>query len=122
MDRIYVLCCAFSVSGLFSIYLVSSSFEAPVYSIDEITKDMVGTTVTISGKIVSHTYHRDGHIFMTVSDDTGDIRVTVFSDLATKINPDNIAKSAAVKITGSVDEYKGSMQVIPRSPNGVSFE
>lgn len=83
---------------------------------------MVGTTVTVSGKIMSHNYHKDGHLFMTISDGTGSMRVTIFSDLASRINPDNVAKSVTIRVTGNVDEYKGNLQIIPRSPNDVSFE
>lgn len=122
MDRLYVACAITSVCGIAALYILSSTFEPPQLEISEVTKVMVGDTVTVSGILESHNYHKDGHLFMTISDGTGSMRVTVFSDLAARIDPDDVLDGSSVRVTGSVDEYRGRLQVIPRSGNGVSFE
>ena len=88
-------------------------------SIKSISKDMVDKVVTIRGKITNVRKHENGHLFLEVTDDTGKIDVPIFADK--KIPTDQLKLGKQFQFTGMVDEYNGSLEVIPSSSKDVEL-
>jgi DNA/RNA endonuclease YhcR with UshA esterase domain len=95
----------------------------PVVKISELSFDDTGTKVAVKGEVTSVRIHDDGHIFLEVSDDTGEISIAVFKNVAEKLDTQtrecitNIG--ASVEISGEVEEYKESLEIIPQSTSDV---
>ena len=115
---------ACSVFGLLLIYVASLAIEPSEIQIQEISFDHVGTSVTTSGKVTYVNQHPAGHIFLTLTDGVGTIEVPIFSAVANDIrNNDDMdipRKGSTIRVTGTVGEYKGNLQVIPAKASDVS--
>ncbi len=86
-------------------------------NIGEINKNYIGKTVNLTGKIVE-LKNSNGHLFFNLQDETGKIKVILWTDTLEllEINGVNITKiisGAKLNIIGSVQLYKGELEVIP---------
>jgi DNA/RNA endonuclease YhcR with UshA esterase domain len=80
-------------------------------NIDTINKSMVGDWVTVTGEITNRRDHENGHIFLTVKDDSGEIPVSIFSDK--NIESETLTTGSVFQFSGSVDEFNGEIELIP---------
>ncbi|MEE8167395.1 MAG: OB-fold nucleic acid binding domain-containing protein [Candidatus Hydrothermarchaeales archaeon] len=124
MDDSALLRISFAVStvGLLLLVVVSSQIQATTIKISEIDYDDVGSKVVIEGMISSKRVHEDGHIFLEVEDATGKISVVLFADAARSLGEEELGclnEGNKVSIAGSVDEYRGTLEVVPRKGEGV---
>ena len=111
-----------STIGLILLFLVSSYTRPPNVKISEITYDDVGRYTVIQGKISSKNVHKDGHIFLDISDETGTMKVVLFSSTAETLESGTLAclkKGKSIEIKGKVDEYKGSLEILPKEGTDV---
>ena len=107
-----------STFGLLLLFYVSAHLVPPLMKISDIEYDNTGSRVTIKGEITSFKFHDKGHIFLKVSDGTGEISVVLFKDLAEKLDDGrikNIEKGNTIEITGTVEEYQGNLEIIPKA-------
>ncbi|MFQ5976387.1 MAG: exodeoxyribonuclease VII large subunit [Candidatus Hydrothermarchaeales archaeon] len=112
-----------STIGLITLFFVSSYTRPPNVKISEITYDDVGVYTVIKGKITSKNVHKDGHIFFDIADDTGKMKVVLFSGTAETLNSETLAcleVGKNIEVKGKVDEYKGSLEIIPKVGEDVS--
>ncbi|OAO76152.1 OB-fold nucleic acid binding domain-containing protein [Anoxybacillus flavithermus] len=86
-------------------------------NIQAIDNSMIGDNVSIIGKITDRRDHKDGHVFLTVQDSSGEILVPIFFDK--KINTDNLIVGSQFQFSGKVDEYKGQMEIIPSTQKDI---
>ena len=109
--------------GLVLLFFVSHYSTAPAAKVSEVSFDDAGTKVAISGEVTSVRIHDDGHIFLEVSDDTGEISIAIFKNVAEKLDTQTrecIMKiGASVEISGEGEEYKESLEIIPQSTGDV---
>lgn len=119
MERLTILSAAFSVVGLVGIYILSAGYEPDLLEISDITQDLSGETVKTEGTVYSVNRHDAGHIFLTITDGDVKIQSPIFKDVAEKMDwvP---SKGQKISVTGVVDTYKKSVQVIPRKPSDVA--
>ena len=80
-------------------------------SIQSINKEMVGDSVRIVGEIINRKDHKDGHVFLTVKDTSGEILIPIFADK--NINTDSFVTGKQFQFAGTVDEFNGEMEIIP---------
>ncbi|MEH7749115.1 OB-fold nucleic acid binding domain-containing protein [Neobacillus drentensis] len=80
-------------------------------SIQSIDKSMVGETVSIVGEIINHKDHKNGHVFLTVKDASGEILIPIFADK--NINTDTFVTGNQFQFAGNVDEFNGEIEIIP---------
>ncbi len=108
--------------GLILLYLVSINTQVDIVRIGEIDYDKVGNLVSIQGTISSKRVHEDGHIFLKVEDDASHISVVVFSSDAEKLGPSVLKclnMGNTILVTGRVEEYRNSLEVIPKRGDGL---
>ncbi len=111
-----------STIGLILLFFVSSYARPPNAKISEITYDDVGRYTVIQGKISSKSVHKDGHIFLDITDETGTMKVVLFSGTAETLESGTLAclvKGKSIEIKGKVDEYKGSLEILPKEGTDV---
>ncbi len=125
MDDSDLLKVSFGVAafGLVLLFLVSSYSTVPVVKISELSYDDTGTKVAVNGEVKSVRIHDDGHIFLKVGDETGEISIAIFKNVAEKLDTEvtdcitNIG--ADIEVSGEVDEYKENLEIIPQKTDDI---
>jgi DNA/RNA endonuclease YhcR with UshA esterase domain len=79
--------------------------------IGSIGQEDIKKRVSIEARIKARREHKNGHIFLTVSDDTGQIKVPVFSGKG--IDTAQLQVGRFFSFTGLVQSYKGELQIVP---------
>jgi len=118
-------CAAASLLGLALVYVAARSMQPAVTPIAEITFDLVGRPVLTSGFIVKRTNNVDGHIFLTIEDSDATLQVPLFASFVNAFEAGNsqkaklseLRKGSLVEVQGTVGEYRGALQVVPRKPD-----
>jgi len=95
-------------------FLVQFSNENTI----KITDLKSGQAAKISGMVTSVYVSKDSHVFLKVADDTGEISVIAFknSNIDTAYDLEN---GDQISVSGRVDEYKGSLEIIAKEINKV---
>ena len=95
----------------------SSNDESKIYNISSITEAMKGITLSIIGEITDIKEHKNGHIFLTVSDGDYSIAVPIFKN--NNIDLNKIKLNNKYKFIGTVDIYKDKLEIIPKSNSDI---
>jgi exonuclease VII large subunit len=103
-----------SVVGLVVLYYISQVIELPKTDIVEITPDDIGKNVKVCGEIVSKSVSRNKHVFLQLQDTTDKIDVVIFNNSVEKLNATGLKKGENVCIIGTIDEYQGKLEVLPK--------
>lgn len=106
----------------------ATSSPAPaggVTPIAQITNDKIGQKFTVQGTVTSArrpTSERAPYI-LKVKDASGSIDVVFWQDLADKLSDAQKANEGdVVRVTGTLGEYRGSLQLKPQSPSDIQTE
>ena len=98
---------------------VSDYTNDEIVDISKIQESMKGELVSIEGVVIDIKEHKNGHLFLTVKDSTGSILVPIFADKG--IDKDTLKKDKEYKISGKVDIYNGSLEIIPENQEDISI-
>ena len=115
-----------SVTGLVLIYIATIDIEPNEIPISDITADMEGRKVLVIGHLTGKRMHEDGHLFLTISDDSSKIEVPLFSDFMKQlekvgITEDDFHESGKVSVSGILENYKGRLQIMPKNLNDIKI-
>lgn len=106
-----------STFGLLLLFYVSANLLPPLMKISDIEYGNTGSKVMVKGEITSFKFSEKGHIFLKVSDGTGEISVVMFKNLVEKLGGEKIKKRIkkgnVIEIAGTVEEYRGSLEIVP---------
>lgn len=110
-----------SVAGLILLFYASGQIESGPVDMGTIGIDDVGMGVRVCGTIVEKRVSNN-HVFMTLGDGTGSIRLVVFNSTALKLKGSGIdvygfSEGESICSTGVVDEYprgSGLLELIYR--------
>ncbi len=111
-----------STFGLLLLFYVSANLLPPLMKIADIEYDNAGSKVMVKGEITSFKSSEKGHIFLKVSDGTGEISVVLFKNLVEKLDEEkrkDIKKGNVIEIAGTVEEYRGSLEIVPGAVDDV---
>lgn len=113
--------------GMIGMLAFASYIEPKEMKINEITRNNIGETVSISGIAESVKMSSSGSsCFMELNDGTGKINVIVFESTLAELNDAgndlNDFKGHNVKVVGSITEYKSSMELILSNANSIKLE
>lgn len=108
------LCLFCSVIGLAILFIGVQMAEAEIMEIGEIDEFSIGRLVSVEGSVYSR-YYNGEHLFFTLKDDTGKIKVVIFDSGIRKmgIDPDEVVKGLDMRLEGRVEEYEGELEIIP---------
>lgn len=107
-----------STAGLLIIFAMGQYSAPCTTDIGSLDFDQVGYNVIVKGEVIDRNYHKDGHIFLTVKDNTGSIIVPIFSNLAVEIGT-RLDDCREVEVMGKLEEYRDNLEVIPREPGDI---
>ena len=108
------LCLFCSILGLAILFVGVQFVEARVISMGEIGEDEIGTLVSVEGRVYS-SYYNGEHLFFTLKDNTGKIKIVIFENSIKKlkINPGEIRNGVEIRIEGEVKKYEGELEILP---------
>ncbi len=107
-----------SVIGIIVLYFAVLNINSNSVKIGEISGNLVGSVVNVTGTVESVYKHKNGHLFVNLKDETGKIKVVIWSDTVegmrlAGVNVSEIKKGSKLQVTGTVEMYKGGMEIIP---------
>jgi DNA/RNA endonuclease YhcR with UshA esterase domain len=125
-NHLVIVCLVCSLAGLILIYIADVNLQPIQMKIGEITFEMVGRKVVTSGYITYVRTHPEGHIFLTVGYGNDKIEVPLFSGFVSSLEGNGLSKTDFQKgkriiVEGLVDEYQGSLQIVPRIPEDITL-
>jgi len=121
-----LICLLTSVIGLALIYIAAINLQPTQIELKDITPELVGRSVSTTGKIVYRKTHDAGHLFLTISDDDTKIAVPLFAGYLNDLKEvglteDDFYEGVEISVSGLVDEYQGQLQIIPRRKDNIKI-
>jgi DNA/RNA endonuclease YhcR with UshA esterase domain len=124
-ERLTLICLLTSLLGLILIYFAAISLKPIETNVSQINPSLLGKTVKTTGVIVDRRSSKEGHIFLTISDNKSQIQVPLFSNfiksLSEKLDLNQLKAGRKISVVGTVDEYMGDLQIIPRKPEDIKL-
>lgn len=117
MRLLIALSLILAILGLF-LLAHASEFQQPLkLKISQISEEHEGAFIETKGEIAA-SYFRNGHLFLTLCDSSC-IKVVIFSSdlprIATHSNPWLLSPGDRILISGTVERYRGSIEVVAES-------
>jgi DNA/RNA endonuclease YhcR with UshA esterase domain len=106
-----------SLAGLITVYFASVYSTPHEVELEDVTYAEIGNTVTVKGLVSHVNFHENGHVFITLKNGRADLQVPLFKPLANAVSKKvDLTKISGktVSVTGTVGEFRGQMQIIPR--------
>jgi DNA/RNA endonuclease YhcR with UshA esterase domain len=108
--KLSLLC---SLTGLAALYFSATTTHPAITAIAKLNDDFTGTKVTISGRAIDLYNHANGHLFLTLKDDSGGtISVPVFASVRSQLT-EPVELLDVIQVTGLVKEYQNELEVVP---------
>ena len=109
---------ACSIVGLGILYVGAISVHPQPTPIASLDNSLIGVRVTISGEVVDLYEHPNGHLFLKLRDDSGEmIDVPIFSGVRAGLK--SIEFLDVVTVSGEVSTYRGRLEVVPEDAEDV---
>lgn len=111
---------ALSAAGIAAIYFASERIEPMAVSVDGVAASgidgpLVGRLVRVDAAVCNIRKSKSGTVYWSVADDAecggSVLTVPVFDK---KLQALGVAKGDALRITGTVDEYEGDLEIVPK--------
>ncbi|MCS4541663.1 MAG: exodeoxyribonuclease VII large subunit [Euryarchaeota archaeon] len=103
------------------LYISSILVEPALTYIGKIDQRDIGNSVKISGSISDVKLNPQGHVFLTIEDSTGQIRASIFNQISKKIDSSLFFAGNLIEISGTLDEFRGQLQIIPKNSRDVKI-
>ena len=115
--KIIRICLIGAIASLFSLYFLSFTIEETEVIPSDIDRDLVGRRVILSGTVKEVSFHPNGHIFFEIKDNKSHADIVIWEDRAEQfsisgINLENIKPGTEMEVKGTVELYKGGLQVV----------
>lgn len=116
-----------SFLGLILIYIAAINIQPMKIEISQITPELIGRMVLITGKITQKTPISGGHLFLVISDNESNIQVPIFVSLMNDLKNNNITENdfkinKFISVNGLVGEYRGQLQIVPRKVTDINLK
>ncbi len=107
-----------SVFGIVALYFVAMNLCMPLVDIGEITGEIIGNTVVVKGTVSDVYFHKDGHIFFNLKDETGEVKIVLWDDTVKQLELNHVKvrelkNGDRLEVTGVVELYKGTLEIVP---------
>ena len=126
MKKLFAISLISSIFGLTLIYFSAISIRPIKIELNEINFDLIGKSVRTSGFIIDSYYSRKGNLFLLISDKNNrtKIQVPLFSNFLKYLNYSvrDFKIGRKILVSGTVSEYRGILQIIPRKIKDVMLE
>ncbi|MCK5023608.1 MAG: exodeoxyribonuclease VII large subunit [Candidatus Aenigmarchaeota archaeon] len=110
-----------SFTCIIILYIFTIVNFTPHVNISDIDKTFIGKSVNTSGEI-SGLYANNGNVFFMIVDGKNEIKIVIWQDTLKMLsakgqNISEIKNGNYVNIVGSVELYKGELEIIPTHDN-----
>lgn len=125
-NKMIAICLLSSVVGIILIYVAAIRMQPTTIEMEEINSNFMGKVVTTEGYISYKSIHPAGHVFLTISKNNKKIQIPLFAGFMEKLRESGITEKDLVNkrkvvITGTLDEYNGQLQIVPRKVEDVKI-
>ena len=117
-DRMLYLALAASVLGLLLITFIAPSVKPPLSSLSDVSASSLEKTVRLEGTVSRAHAFEGGSMILTLSDSESDVDVYLPYDVAAELK-DILSEGSVVELTGTVQMYKGRLEVVVERPGNV---
>jgi DNA/RNA endonuclease YhcR with UshA esterase domain len=107
--QILGLSLAVSTMGLVLLFFLSG-IQDPV-PVSYISPDDIGSRVYVKGEVSNVVASAEGHVFLTLQDDSGSVKVAIFKSVTKNVYCLDDGRSVALR--GTVDEFRGEIEIVP---------
>lgn len=119
-NDIYWLSIIGSIVSLAAIFIFISYFVPESVKIKDIDNTHIGTIVNVTGKITKIT-NREGSIFLTIEDETGNINVIIWDSVIKSLemkglDPHSLKENLSINLQSEVISYEGHLELSPTKP------
>ena len=126
-EKIFKIALITSLIGMLGMLFFASYIEPKEIAINEITRNNIGETVSVTGVVDSVKKSSSGKsYFLEINDGTGKINLIIFESTLVELQDAGTDlesfENQKVKIIGSVTEYKSSMELILSNSNSIKLE
>jgi DNA/RNA endonuclease YhcR with UshA esterase domain len=116
--KIIRLCLVGSVLSIIALYFAVLQLDYRSVKVGEITGNLAGNVVNVTGYASDVYLHKNGHIFFNLKDGEDKVRVVIWeSDVEqleySGVNITGMSNGDKVRIIGTVEMYKGEPEIIP---------
>ena len=116
--KVVKLCLAGSVISMIALYFAVLNLDYRSVKVGEITGNLAGNVVNITGYASDVYLHKNGHVFFNLKDGADKVRVVIWeSDVEqleySGVNITSMENGDKVQIIGTVEMYRGEPEVIP---------
>jgi DNA/RNA endonuclease YhcR with UshA esterase domain len=116
--KIVKLCLIGSVLSIIILYFAALNLDYRSVKVGDITGNLAGNVVNVTGEVSSLYLHKNGHIFFNLKDGEEKVRVVIWeSDVEQLeylgVNITSLENGDRVRIIGTVEMYRGEPEVIP---------
>ena len=104
-----------TIASVLILYIMTGQIFSSSVNIGDIDKSFTGKTVDITGEITSISTNK-GSLFISVKDETGEIKVVLWEDTIKSMNADDVNRlneGSKINVIGGVQIYRGEMEIIP---------
>lgn len=110
----YIKSNLFNVENNAAVDDVQNSYQdTKLLNIGEIDISYLNSKVTIRGKVIDLKPHGNGHLFITVQDETGEILAPIFADK--NIGKDIFILDDYYEVSGVINTFQHKLEVVPNS-------
>jgi DNA/RNA endonuclease YhcR with UshA esterase domain len=124
-EKLVLICLFTSLIGLILIYFAAINLKPIETKVSQINPTLLGKTVKTTGVIINKRSSKEGHIFLTISDNKSQIQVPLFynfiKSLSETFDLNQLKVGRKISVVGTVDEYMGDLQIIPRKPEDIKL-
>ena len=102
---------AIFITIIISLYCTSAL--STLIHIADISDELIGEIVTIKGEVLDKAVFNNGNVSIEINDSTGSIQTLIFESLS--INHEQYQTGSHIEVTGKIKNYKGTLEIQPRS-------
>ena len=112
------VCLIGSVLSMIALYFVSLNMGSENFQVGEITGNLAGRTVNVTGYASKVYLHKNGHVFFNLVDGGDKVRVVIWESVVEQlgysgVNIKGIKDGDKIQIIGMVEMYEGEPEILP---------
>ena len=116
--KIIRLCLVGSVVSIIALYFAVLQVNSQSVKVGEITGNLAGNVVNVTGEVSNLYLHKNGHIFFNLKEGADKVRVVIWESdveqlLYSGVNITGINNGDKIQIVGTVEMYQGEPEIIP---------
>jgi len=116
--KIIRLCLAGFAISMIALYFAALQVGSRSVKVGEITGNLAGNVVNVTGEVSNLYLHKNGHVFFNLKEGADKVRVVIWeSDVEqlsySGVDIAGVKNGDSVQIVGTVEMYEGEPEIIP---------